>query len=151
MASTSCDAEDRPAKKAKLGRDTAAQWKAFEEEVAAAKRSVDVAGAGFAFQFVEGLLMKALRTGQWILLDEINLAPPQVLERIMGLLETSSGTLVLPDLEQGTIQRHPGFQLFAAMNPATDSGKKHLPLQIRSHFTEIYVAEPTAHEDLVCR
>lgn len=67
----------------------------------------------------------------------------------MGLLETSSGTLVLPESDQGTIQRHSGFQVFAAMNPATDSGKKHLPVQIRSHFTEIYVAEPTAHEDLV--
>ena len=68
----------------------------------------------------------------------------------MGLLESSSGSLVMPESDQGTVARHPGFQLFAAMNPATDSGKKHLPLQIRSHFTEIYVAEPTANEDLVC-
>lgn len=74
----------------------------------------------------------------------------QVLERIMGLLDSSSDTLVLPESSQGTITRHPSFQLFAAMNPATDSGKKHLPLQIRSHFTEIYVAEPIEHEDLVC-
>lgn len=78
MASAMPDVEERPAKKAKLSRDTSARWKAFQEEAAAAKRSVEVAGAGFAFQFVEGLLMKALRTGQWILLDEINLAPPQV-------------------------------------------------------------------------
>lgn len=74
----------------------------------------------------------------------------QVLEHIMGLLDSSLGNLVLPECGPGTVQRHPSFQLFAAMNPATDSGKKHLPLQIRSHFTEIYVAEPTEHEDLVC-
>ena len=78
LAAASSDPEQRPAKKARLGKDTSAQWKAFEDETAAAKRSVAVAGTGFAFQFVEGLLMKALRAGKWILLDEINLAPPQV-------------------------------------------------------------------------
>lgn len=68
----------------------------------------------------------------------------------MGLLDSSLGNLVLPEHGPGTVPRHPSFQLFAAMNPATDTGKKHLPEQIRSHFTEIYVSEPTEHEDLVC-
>lgn len=73
----------------------------------------------------------------------------QVLERIIGLLDNSSSSMVVPDLAQGTVVRHRSFQAFAAMNPATDSGKKHLPVHIRSHFTEIYVSEPTEHEDLV--
>ena len=31
-----------------------------------------------AFEFVEGLLVKAVREGQWVLLDEINLASAEV-------------------------------------------------------------------------
>ena len=33
---------------------------------------------GFAFAFVEGALVRALREGWWLLLDEINLAPAEV-------------------------------------------------------------------------
>ena len=74
----------------------------------------------------------------------------QVLERIMGLLESSDGSLVL--LEKGDVKaipRHPNFRLIAAMNPATDAGKRHLPPQIRSHFTELYVCEAEQESDLV--
>ena len=33
---------------------------------------------GMAFTFVEGTLVRALREGHWLLLDEINLAAPEV-------------------------------------------------------------------------
>lgn len=36
------------------------------------------ADKGFAFAFVEGALVKAVREGWWLLLDEINLAPAEV-------------------------------------------------------------------------
>lgn len=41
----------------------------------------------FAFSFVEGVLVKALREGKWVLLDEINLASAETLQRLSGLLE----------------------------------------------------------------
>jgi midasin (ATPase involved in ribosome maturation) len=34
----------------------------------------------FAFSFVEGSLITALRKGYWVLLDEVNLAGPETLE-----------------------------------------------------------------------
>lgn len=34
--------------------------------------------AAMAFEFVEGLLVKAVREGMWVLLDEINLASAEV-------------------------------------------------------------------------
>lgn len=37
-----------------------------------------MAEGGFAFAFREGALVKALRQGHWVLLDEINLAPSEV-------------------------------------------------------------------------
>lgn len=41
----------------------------------------------FAFAFVEGVLVKAIREGKWVLLDEINLASAETLQRLSGLLE----------------------------------------------------------------
>lgn len=43
----------------------------------------------FAFSFVEGVLVKAIREGKWVLLDEINLASAETLQRLSGLLEVS--------------------------------------------------------------
>lgn len=102
-----------------------------------------------AFAFIEGSLIRALREGHWVLLDEINLANAETLECLSGLLEGSSGSLSL--LERGdkeSIERHPDFTVFACMNPATDVGKKELPVGLRNRFTEFYVDELTDRADL---
>lgn len=109
---------------------------------------------GFAFAFVEGALIRAVREGTWLLLDEINLAPAEVLERIAGLLEAAEGaegggSITLA--ERGDlvpVPRSPHFRLLAAMNPATDAGKRDLPAAVRNRLTEIYVPEPSTREDL---
>ena len=54
------------------------EWARFSESVTAAERAAQVAEGGFAFAFREGALVKALRQGHWVLLDEINLAPSEV-------------------------------------------------------------------------
>lgn len=67
------------------------------------------------------------------MLDEINLATSETLDCLSGLLESSKGSLAL--LEKGEskmIERDSGFRLFAAMNPATDVGKKQLPVGLRN-------------------
>ncbi|XP_076242744.1 midasin [Calliopsis andreniformis] len=102
-----------------------------------------------AFSFVEGGLVKALKNGDWVLLDEINLANAETLECLSGLLEGSCGSLSL--LERGDkepIKRHPDFAIFACMNPATDVGKKDLPIGIRNRFTEFFIDEITEKPDL---
>lgn len=45
----------------------------------------------------QGTLAQAVKKGEWILLDEINLAAAEMLECLSGLLEGSSGSLVLLD------------------------------------------------------
>ncbi|CAK9810772.1 MDN1 [Anthophora quadrimaculata] len=102
-----------------------------------------------AFSFVEGSLVKALKNGDWVLLDEINLATAETLECLSGLLEGSRGSLSL--LERGDkepIKRHDDFAIFACMNPATDVGKKDLPIGLRNRFTEFFVDELTEKSDL---
>ena len=39
-------------------------------------------------------------------------------------------------------------RLFAAMNPATDVGKRNLPEGVQNRFTEIFVDEPTECSDI---
>lgn len=102
-----------------------------------------------AFSFIEGSLVRALRDGYWILLDEINLANAETLECLSGLLEDSTGSL--PLLERGDgepVKRHPDFTMFACMNPATDIGKRDLPVGLRNRFTEFYIDELTERSDL---
>ncbi|KAI0224027.1 Midasin [Lamellibrachia satsuma] len=105
--------------------------------------------SALAFTFVEGTLVRALRQGEWVLLDEINLASAETLECLSGLLESTTGSVVL--MERGDtkpIVRHENFRLFACMNPATDVGKKELPLGVRNRFTEFFVDELEDSADL---
>ena len=100
-----------------------------------------------SFAFVEGALIKAVKEGHWILLDEFNLASTETLEGLSGLLEGNSVTVSeLGDIKP--IERHPGFRLFCCMNPPTDVGKKDLPPGLRNRFTEIYVDEVSSKEDI---
>ncbi|KAL6308298.1 midasin [Sparassis latifolia] len=125
-----------------------AQWSSFERDVQAFEVQHVQSKSKFAFSFVEGPLVKALRSGHWILLDEINLASAETLECISSLLHGPTASVTLT--EQGSLEpvlRHPDFRLFACMNPATDVGKKDLPPNIRSAFTEIDVSPPDADKE----
>lgn len=126
-----------------------AEWKALMVDVDAAERSARAAEGGFAFGFSEGALVQAVREGWWLLLDEVNLAPAEALERIASLLEDDGGSITVAERgDVDAVAKHPHFRLFAAMNPATDAGKKDLPAPLRNRFTEIWVGEPRQREDL---
>lgn len=124
-------------------------WKKFETMLENFSKQVKLVRSSFAFTFVPGSLVKALRQGHWILLDEINLASAETLERLSGLLEGKHGTLYIT--ERGDVvpvERHPNFRLFACMNPPTDVGKKNLPPSLRNRFSEFFMNELTDRNDL---
>ncbi|KAI0911924.1 hypothetical protein F4823DRAFT_560495 [Ustulina deusta] len=122
------------------------RWESFSKKLDQFDIQVSGGSGNFAFAFVEGNIVKAARNGDWVLLDEINLASPDTLESIADLL--ASGSNDEPSIllsETGEIERvkaHPNFRIFGAMNPATDIGKRDLPLGLRSRFTELYVGSP---------
>ncbi|KAJ3057055.1 AAA ATPase midasin [Rhizophlyctis rosea] len=122
------------------------EWEAFTETVQQFEAQYEQIKNNFLFAFVEGTLVKAIRQGHWVLLDEINLASPETLECLAGLLQGPDGSVML--MERGDtvpIQRHPDFRLFACMNPANDAGKRDLPPGLRSRFTEFWVDSPDAN------
>ncbi|XP_014736917.1 PREDICTED: midasin-like, partial [Sturnus vulgaris] len=125
------------------------KWEAFGLKLNHAHQQMKMTENALLFAFVEGTLAQAVKKGEWILLDEINLAAAETLECLSGLLEGSSGSLVLLDRgDTEPLVRHPDFRLFACMNPATDVGKRNLPLGIRNRFTELYVEELRNEGDL---
>lgn len=102
-----------------------------------------------AFSFIEGSLVRALRMGSWVLFDEINLANAETLECLSGLLEGTTESLALLERGDGEpVKRHPDFTIFACMNPATDVGKRDLPIGLRNRFTEFFVNEVAEPQDL---
>ncbi|KAI3975195.1 hypothetical protein MKX01_020596 [Papaver californicum] len=141
--------EGAPGKRKKrLGEDVLHAWGSFLVKLDTARKQID-SSSGMAFSFVEGAFITALRKGHWILLDEINLAPPETLQRVLGVLEGESGSLCLA--ERGDIdyiERHSDFRIFACMNPATDAGKRDLPYMLRSRFSEYFVDEVLDDDDL---
>ena len=125
------------------------EWETFSASAKKFERQRVASTSGLAFTFTEGVLVKAIRNGDWVLLDEINLASSETLQRLFGLLDGSSGTVTVTERgDTAAVLRHPEFRLFAAMNPATDSGKKDLPSSMRARFSEIYVSELTDAREL---
>uniref|UniRef100_A0A2P2MUR2 Midasin n=1 Tax=Rhizophora mucronata TaxID=61149 RepID=A0A2P2MUR2_RHIMU len=123
-------------------------WENFSVKLEAARGQLG-ASSGMIFSFIEGAFITALRNGEWILLDEVNLAPPETLQRLVGVLEGEHGSLCLAERGDASyIARHPNFRIFACMNPATDAGKRDLPHSLQSRFTEYFVDDVLDNEDL---
>jgi MoxR-like ATPase len=80
------------------------------------------------WRFQEGYLPQAMRRGWWLLLDEMNLAETQVLERLNCALENPPG-LVLTEGDGavfgkgGSVQIHTAFRMLATMNPSEYAGR----------------------------
>lgn len=87
--------------------------------------------------FKDGLLVRALRNGDWIVLDELNLAPTDVLEALNRLLDDNR-ELVIPETQE-VVRPHPHFMLFATQNPpGLYAGRKVLSRAFRNRFLEVH-------------
>lgn len=86
-------------------------------------------------------MVQAVRKGWWIVLDELNLAPSDVLEALNRLLDDNR-ELFVPELQE-TIRPHPHFALFATQNPpgVTYGGRKTLSKAFRNRFMELHVGD----------
>ena len=87
--------------------------------------------------FKEGVLVDAMRTGAWIILDELNLAPTEVLEALNRVLDDNR-ELFIPET-QTTVKAHANFILFATQNPpGRYGGRKILSRAFRNRFVELH-------------
>eukprot|EP00915_Cephaloidophora_sp_WS-2016_P006904 GHVH01009313.1.p1 GENE.GHVH01009313.1~~GHVH01009313.1.p1 ORF type:complete len:5962 (+),score=1014.85 GHVH01009313.1:48-17933(+) len=106
---------------------------------------------GGEFGYVDGIVTTAVREGHWILLDEMNLAPQTVLEGLNSLLDHRQ-TLYLPDHPveaKRLVSAAKGFQLFAAQNSQSLSGRKGLPQSLLNRFSRVAVDELTGEDQFI--
>lgn len=92
-----------------------------------------------AWEFAEGYIPKALREGWWVILDEVNLAESQVLERLNPVLEMPP-TLVLTEHDghrfgpNGDTHVSENFRIFGTMNPSEYAGRATLSPAFRDRW-----------------
>ena len=106
-----------------------------------------------------GVLLDAMEKGQWILLDEFNLAEPDILERINSLLDDDSSFVVTENDNErwvphniydklkaeghdlsGLRRIHPDFRMFAAMNPERYAGRNRLSRAMMNKFADKWIS-----------
>jgi len=101
--------------------------------------------ANGSLSFHDGILVRALRRGHWVILDELNLAPSEVLEALNRLLDDNR-ELYLPEIDE-TVKPHPNFRLFATQNPSgAYGGRKPLSRAFRNRFVELHMGDIPAEE-----
>jgi midasin len=89
------------------------------------------------YKWTDGIIVDAMKKGDWVLLDEYNLADPAIAERLNSLLE-GDRELVLSEKGNEKIKAHPDFRVFGTMNPATYEGRNEVSLAARNRFTEVW-------------
>ena len=118
------------------------------------------------WRWQDGLDVIAKKKGQWLILDEINLAEAQILERINSQLEkhptltlSENGGTVIRELDEEEMQKYkegklsgveplsPNFRIFATMNPAEYSGRQPMSPAYKDRWTSYkFVESPKAKE-----
>lgn len=108
---------------------------------------VEGSQTGGRFEWRDGPLLRALKEGQWIVLDELNLASQSVLEGLNAVLD-HRGELYIPELGRSFHVQPEMTKLFACQNPLKQGGaRKGLPRSFLNRFTQVYV-DPLSKDDL---
>jgi MoxR-like ATPase len=96
-------------------------------------------------RWVDGDLVRALRRGELVILDEVNLAPPEVLERINSLFD-DDGNLRIAEHNGEVVERHKDFRIFATMNPSSDGNRFSLSKAYKSRLPPTWVSGMTEED-----
>ena len=92
------------------------------------------------FEWLDGVIVRAVETGAWLVLDNANLCSASVLDRLNSLLERPNGILMInehsgPGGEPRIITPHPDFRIFLTVDPRYGE----LSRAMRNRSIEIYL------------
>lgn len=94
-------------------------------------------------EWVDGVLIQAMKNGYWYLADEINAAGAEINFVYHSLLD-DDGRVVLAEKGNEVVIPHENFRFFGAMNPPGEyAGAKELNKALLSRFAVIKVEYPT--------
>lgn len=82
----------------------------------------------------DGMLVEAMKKGHWLVVDEVNVALPEILLILNSLLDDDK-FITLANHDGEVIRAHPDFRFFATMNPPDEyAGTKELNKAFLSRF-----------------
>ena len=85
----------------------------------------------------DGILLEAMRKGEWLVVDEINVALPEILFVLHSLLDDDNYVTVSQHAGE-VVKPHKDFRFFATMNPTDEyAGTKELNKAFQSRFSVI--------------
>ena len=91
------------------------------------------------FEWRNGPFLNAMEQGQWILLDELNLASQSILEGLNAVFDYRN-EVYIPELNR-TFTLHPDTKIFACQNPISEGGdRKGLPKSFLNRFSKIFMS-----------
>ena len=105
------------------------------------------------FEWKEGVLVKAMKQGKWVIFKDIDRAGNDVLGVIKPLVESlgpgnwigGRGILTIPG--HGVVTAHDSFAIFATRSVSSKTGKHPKPIFFGSHkFAEVIVSSPSQTE-----
>ena len=105
------------------------------------------------FEWKEGVLVKAMKQGKWVVFKDIDRGSSDVLGVIKPLVESlgpgkwigGRGTLTISG--RGIITAHDSFAIFATRSLSSEDGKHPKPVFFGSHkFAEVVVSSPSQTE-----
>lgn len=89
----------------------------------------------------DGILLQAMKTGKWLIVDEINVALPEILFVLHSLLDDDKFVVVASHNGE-IVKPHKDFRFFATMNPCDEyAGTKELNKAFQSRFNMILELE----------
>jgi hypothetical protein len=78
------------------------------------------------FRWQHGPAPMAMMEGAWLVIDESDLAPAEILERANPLLEVPDPELLLSEYDGSVITAEPGFRVLATWNGTSYAGRQEL-------------------------
>jgi MoxR-like ATPase len=99
-----------------------------------------LAGGWSEASFVDGPLVRALRSGGLLYVEELNRVPEDTLNLLIAVM--SEGVLSVPRL--GSVRAAPGFRVVAAMNPFDAIGTHRVPAAIADRCCRVVLGYQAA-------
>lgn len=94
----------------------------------------------------DGILLQAMKAGKWLIVDEINVALPEILFVLHSLLDDDKMVVVASHSGE-IVKPHADFRFFATMNPCDEyAGTKELNKAFQSRFNMILELEYPSKE-----
>jgi MoxR-like ATPase len=89
----------------------------------------------------DGILLQAMKEGKWLIVDEINVALPEILFVLHSLLDDDKFVVVASHAGE-VVTPHENFRFFATMNPVDEyAGTKELNKAFQSRFNMILLVD----------